>query len=282
MSEDARLPGCVRREAMWARSGFAVVAAISMLTVGACGGAGGEQTKSADDVASPDREIRQTVDTFYRAQEGDLGLYKSALCTKKVDELKDVTGSQFATQSRQAVDKDGRFIVDWFDEIKISNGSAEVAFTGHSLGGISPDIGDQHETAKVVLENGSWKVCELPQPDVVTKRKLEQLVDRTAIQNTVVTFAASMSLGIMPTAQVVDRAECTRTVSGFLRRYGNILAGSAITSIQEIYVNQDAAKAKYTVDTAEESVPLGVALDREGDTWRICVVELIGQTTLKR
>jgi hypothetical protein len=267
---------------MWARSGLAFVATISTLTVGACGRGGGEHTKSAEDLPSPEREIRQTIDNYYRSQEGDLALYKSALCTAKADETKDLTDRDFARQQREAVDKNGRFIVDWFDEVKVSNGTADVAFTGHSIGGIGPDIGDRHMTAKVLLSDGSWKVCEGPEPDVVTKRKIEQLADKSAVQDVVVAYAKAIGAEDEPAVQGMTANGCGKYYDVFQATTGKYLGGGTITSIQEITVNQDVSKSKFRMDTPEVSVPLGVSLNREGGVWKVCVIDRIGQVTLKR
>ncbi|MDT5093372.1 MAG: hypothetical protein QOH60_2735 [Mycobacterium sp.] len=269
---------------MWARSGFAVVAAASMLTVGACGGGNGEQNKSAEDLPSPQREIRQTIDNFYRAQDGDLALYKSALCTKNIDELKDVSDRDFARTQREAVDKNGRFIVDWFDEIKVSDGTADVAFTGHSLGGPGADVGAQHETVNVVLQDGSWKICDLPKPDLATERKQAQLTDKAAVKDAIVPFANAMGAGELTLAEAAKPDQCRQRVLEFWAVYSGIdeLTGSTVSSVNEITVNQDAAKAKFIMETDDISVPFGAALNREEGKWKVCIVNFIGQPTEKR
>ena len=251
-----------------------MVAAVSMLAVSACGGEG----KGAEDLASPQREIRQTVDNFYRAQEGDFRLYKSAVCKEKLEErFKDVSDRQFAKGAREAVEQDGRFIVDWFDEVKVTGGTADVTFTGHALGGLSPDLGDQRKTTKVVQEDGAWKLCEFPEEDAATKRKFEQATDKAAVQHTLVDYFQAVGSGDRATALGLTSAAGNgmEVSNKFLEANAAHLAGSTVTSIQEITVNQDVAKSKFMVETPQFSVQPGAPLNREGGEWKVCNVSVL-------
>ncbi|WP_102145958.1 hypothetical protein [Mycobacterium hubeiense] len=252
----------------------AVLAAVLVPAVSACGGDG----KGADDLPSPEREIRTAIDDFYRAQEGDFGLYKSAVCEEEVVDRfpEGTTDSEFAKEARAAVEQDGRFIVDWFDEVKVAGDTAEVSFTGHALGGFAPNIGEQRKTAKVVLVDGKWKVCGFPDDDAATKRKFAQATDTAAVQETLVDYVNAVGSGDRSAAAFLTSNECLKVFAATVDALEAAFQGTAVTSVEEITVNDDAAKAKFMVGTSNTSAPGGAALLREDGTWHVCMLDLIG------
>lgn len=266
------LPGVRGRRCRITISAALVAFGMSPLT--ACGG-----DKVVPAGHSPETEIRQSFDAFTEsAQKGEFNLFKNAVCSKtRQASFANVTDSAFSSSARETVAEVGWYVVDWYDEVKISGNNADITVSGHREGGTADDVGMERKTASLVLEDGSWKVCTLPTDDPETRFKREQAKSTSAIQSSIVNFYTAVGAQDLPAAKLLlcreqqglDAAEFD-TVAG--------LIGQSIASFDEIEVNGASGKAKVTTTGPNAILSVAFGLSREDDAWKVCAISPLART----
>lgn len=256
-----------------------VVAAVASLGIllGSAG-AGVFYVLAPDAQPSAESEIHSVVETFNDGlNQADRGKVESVVCSVLSKELVGSSGAQFAAIVRKSIEQEGRFVVDRYDEVKVSYDRAQVELTGHSVGGKLGDIGAEHPTLGLVLLEGDWKVCKVTD-DPAAERQRQVGQEKLDVRAVIEDFYAA--------AEEADPAHMASLSCGDLRNYFSEISAEelaqrvaqtpeTIRSIDEVTVTGQSARATVTVDTPDGSYVSEFALTLVGPQWKPCRLEIL-------
>lgn len=244
-----------RKRALIALAGIAVVAAM-----GAAGGGTYLVTHPTESGPTAEARVRAAIDDYYADwQRGDLAQVRADVTDDVAKAAFDVQPAAFADYVKRLTAQNGRFVVNWFDDVEIDGDRARVAMTGHSIGGDLSDIGDEHPRIELTLIDGTWRISKLPS-DPAAERQRTQIMDEADVQQTVQSLFDAASTGNLAAAQKITNIDAATLAT---------LKGTVIRSVDRTVVNSDSASITVTIQQADVTQRVTFLLERIGGQWRI-------------
>lgn len=244
-----------KRRALIALGSIAVVAAASAA-------AGGTYLLTHPSESGPTAEmrVRAAIDNYYADwQRGDLAKVRADVTDDVAKAAFDVQPTAFANYAKQVTAQNGRFVVNWFDDVDIDGDRARVAMTGHSIGGQVADIGDEHPRVELTLIDGAWRISKLPS-DPAAERKRTQLSDEADVQQTVENLFDAANTGNLAAAQKITNIDAATLAA---------LKGIVVRSVDRTVVNNDSASTTVTIQQRDVTQRVTFLLERIGGRWLI-------------
>ncbi|WP_433192440.1 hypothetical protein ACQP1G_27445 [Nocardia sp. CA-107356] len=244
-----------RKRALIALAGIAVVAAM-----GAAGGGTYLVTHPTESGPTAEARVRAAIDDYYADwQRGDLTQVRADVTDDVAKAAFDVQPAAFADYAKRLTAQNGRFVVNWFDDVEVDGDRARVAMTGHSIGGELSDIGDEHPRIELTRIDGMWRISKLPS-DPAAERKRTQMMDEADVQQTVQSLFDAANTGNLVAAHNITEIDAVTLAA---------LKGIVIRSVDRTVVNSDSASITVTIQQADVTQRVTFQLERIGGQWRI-------------